>query len=122
LTGGCSVAFGDVTSAVMGNDRRLIDSLIATGEECGEHLWQLPLFEEYGERIKSDVADVKNSGGREASPITAGMFLKLFVDKSRWIHVDMAGKEITDREGHTQPRGGTGFGTRTLFEFCRRIA
>ncbi len=122
LTGGCMIAFGDVTSAVMGNDQRLINSLIATAEECGEHLWQLPLFDEYQERIKSDVADVKNSGGREASPITAGMFLKLFVDKSRWIHIDMAGKEITDREGHMQPRGGTGFGTRTLFEFCRRIA
>jgi leucyl aminopeptidase len=120
LTGGCVVALGDVAAAVMGKDQRLIDELIAISERTGERFWQLPLFEEYKKQIKSDIADLKNSGGRKASAITAGLFLQSFVDKARWIHIDIAGKEIVENSSFYTPKGGTGFGVRTLFEFVRQ--
>ncbi|MGB9721156.1 MAG: leucyl aminopeptidase [bacterium] len=121
LTGGCAIAFGDVTAALMGNEQDLIDRLLAISKNTGERMWQLPLFEEYDEKIKSDVADIKNSGGRWASPITAGMFLKHFVEKAKWVHIDIASKEFAEKEKFYQPRGATGFGVRTLFEFCQGI-
>ncbi len=121
LTGGCAVAFGDVTAAVMGNDQDLIDKLLATSKETGERMWQLPLFEEYEEKIKSDVADIKNSGGRLAQPITAGIFLKEFVQDAKWLHIDIASKEFAEKDRFYQPKGATGFGVRTLFEFCQQI-
>lgn len=119
LTGGCAIALGDITAGVMGNNQELIDKLMAISKDTGERLWQLPLFEEYDEKIKSDVADIKNSGGRLASPITAGMFLKHFVEKAKWVHIDIASKEFAEKDRFYQPRGATGFGVRTLFEFCR---
>jgi len=121
LTGGCVVALGDIAAAVMGNDQRLIDLLLSTTAKTGEKMWQLPLFSEYSDQIKSDVADVKNSGGRKASSITAGLFLETFVSKARWIHIDMAGKEMSDKAKFFTPKGGTGYGTRTLVEFIREI-
>jgi len=121
LTGGCAVAFGDITAAVMGNDQKLIDKLLTASKKTGERLWQLPLFEEYEEKIKSDVADIKNSGGRWAQPITAGIFLKEFVRKAKWIHIDIASKEFAEKDKYYQPKGATGFGVRTLFEFCQQI-
>jgi len=83
--------------------------------------WQLPLFEEYKEKVKSDVADLKNTGGRGGAPITAGIFLQSFVDKAKWLHIDIAGKEFAEKEGFYQPKGGTGFGVRTLFELCQKL-
>ncbi len=119
LTGGCAIAFGDVTAAVMGNDQGLIDKLLEVSKRTGERMWQLPLFEEYEEKLKSDIADIKNSAGRLASPITAGMFLKSFVARAKWVHIDIAGKEFAEKESFYQPKGATGFGVRTLFEFCQ---
>ncbi len=121
LTGGAMIAFGDVTAAVMGNDARLIEKLITIAHDTGERMWELPLFEEYEEKIKSDVADLKNSGGRGGAPITAGVFLKAFVKDARWVHIDIAGKEFAESEKFYQPRTATGFGVRTLFEFCSRL-
>ena len=121
LTGASMVAFGDVTSAVMGNDQPAIDRLLDAARIAGERMWPLPLFEEYEEKIKSDIAEVKNAGVREGGAITAGLFLKAFVAKARWVHIDIAGREIADREKYFQPRGGTGHGVRTLFEFCKNI-
>ncbi|MGQ9464660.1 MAG: leucyl aminopeptidase [bacterium] len=121
LTGGCAVAFGDVTAAVMGNEQELIDKLLAISKHTGERLWQLPLFEEYEEKIKSDVADIKNSAGRLASPITAGIFLKEFIHDAKWVHIDIAGKEFAEKERYYQPKGATGFCVRTLFEFCQQF-
>jgi leucyl aminopeptidase len=120
LTGGCVVALGDVTAAVMGIDQRLIDAFIASSRHTGERFWQLPLFEEYKKQIKSDIADLKNSGGRKASAITAGLFLQSFVDRARWIHIDIAGKEIAETASFYTPKGGTGFGVRTLFAFVQQ--
>jgi leucyl aminopeptidase len=121
LTGGCVVALGEITAAIMGNEQKLIDAVVEVSNTTGEKHWQLPLFEEYKEQMKSDVADVKNSGGRPASAITAGIFLQEFVSKAQWLHIDIAGKEIVEKENFYQPKGGTGFGVRTLFELCRRI-
>lgn len=122
LTGGCVIALGEVAAAVMGNDQRLIDKLLAISEITGEKHWQLPLFEEYKELIKSTIADVKNSGGRQASAITAGTFLKMFVDKAQWLHIDIAGKEIAEKPSFYTPAGGTGFGVRTLFQIISTIS
>ncbi len=121
LTGGCQATFGEVTAAVMGNDQRLLNLLTQVSKETGEKMWPMPLFEEYEEKLKSDIADIKNSGGRDASTITAGLFLKSFVKKSRWIHIDIAGKEFVEKENFYQPKGATGFGVLTLFEFIQRI-
>jgi leucyl aminopeptidase len=121
LTGGCVVALGDITAAIMGNDQRFINNLLSVSEETGEQLWQLPLFKEYKEQLKSDVADMKNSGGRKASSITAGLFLQSFVDKAKWIHIDIAGKEIAEKTTFYTPKGGTGFGVRTLFGLLHKI-
>jgi leucyl aminopeptidase len=121
LTGGAGIAFGDVTAAVMGNDQKYIDMLLASANNAGERMWQMPLFEEYEQKIKSEIADMKNSGGRWGSPITAGIFLKAFVEKAPWVHIDIAGKEFAQKEKYYQPKGATGFGVRTLFEFCERL-
>jgi leucyl aminopeptidase len=121
LTGGCVVALGDVTAAVMGNRQKQIDQLLTIARETGEKHWQLPLFEEYKTQIKSDIADLKNSGGRKASTITAGLFLQSFVDKANWVHIDIAGKELNDTDTYYRPKGGTGFGVRTLYEFVRSL-
>ncbi|GAI71786.1 unnamed protein product [marine sediment metagenome] len=121
LTGGCIIALGDIAGAVMGNDQKLIANLLSVSKETGEKFWQLPLFEEYKEQIKTDVADIKNSGGRKASAITAGLFLQAFVKNSKWLHIDIAGKEITEKESFYTPKGGTGFSVRTLFEFLWRL-
>jgi leucyl aminopeptidase len=121
LTGGCVVALGEITAAVMGNEQKLINTILEVSKITGEKYWQLPLFEEYKEQMKSDVADLKNSGGRSASAITAGIFLQEFVKKAQWLHIDIAGKEIAEKENFYQPKGGTGFGVRTLFELCLRL-
>jgi leucyl aminopeptidase len=120
LTGGCVVALGDITAAVMGNDQPFIDMLLQAAECTGEKHWPLPLFDEYKEQIKTPIADVKNSGGRKASAITAGLFLSMFVNKARWIHLDIAGKEIAEKAHFYTPIGGTGFGVRTLIELLSR--
>ncbi len=117
LTGGCVVALGTLIAGLMGNDDKLIQTWMEISRLTGEKFWPLPLPEEYVKQMKSDVADMKNSGGRDASAITAGLFLKAFVDKAKWLHIDIAGKELVDRDDHYTPAGATGFGVRSLFEF-----
>ena len=121
LTGGCVVALGESIAAIMGNDQDMIDSISASSKTAGESFWQLPLHKEYNKLIESDVADLKNAGGRYASAITAGLFLQAFVDKARWAHIDVAGTELTDKKTFYQPVGGTGFGVRTLYDFLSNL-
>jgi leucyl aminopeptidase len=119
LTGGRIVALGKYAAAVMGNDE-LVERLEEAGEETGERVWELPLFKEYGEYLKSDVADVKNVGGREASSITAAFFLSKFPPEDvPWAHLDIAGLAFTDAEEPYTPKGATGFGLRLLVEMLR---
>jgi len=122
LTGAISVALGDVSMGIMGNDQPLIDRIIAAGKEAGEKLWQLPLFDEYRDQIKSSVADIKNTGGRKAGSITAGIFLREFVDKTPWAHIDMAGVDIYDKESGWIVKGASGMPVRTLVHTLLAIA
>ena len=122
LTGAIVIGLGHSASGVMGTDPALVAALLAAGERAGERAWELPLWDEYKELIKSDIADVKNTGGRPAGSITAALFLKEFVDGFPWAHLDIAGTAYTDRELPTQVRGPTGVLVRlfTEFLFARR--
>jgi len=120
LTGACVVALGHHATGMMGNDASLMKNLKAAGDETYERVWELPMFDEYEKLIKSDVADVKNVGGRWAGAITAAWFLKKFVGKYRWVHLDIAGTAILEDATEYQQRGGSGVGVRLLTEFLRR--
>jgi len=122
LTGAITTALGDVAMGVMGNDQLLIERIIAAGKEEGEKVWQLPMFDEYREQIKSDVADIKNSGGRKAGSITAGFFLREFVGKTPWAHLDIAGVDIFDREKGWIVKGSSGMPVRTLVQTVLSLA
>jgi leucyl aminopeptidase len=119
LTGACVVALGNHATGMMGNDDDLMTKVKAAGEKTFERVWQLPLFEEYEKQIKSDVADVKNVGGKWAGAITAGLFLKKFVDSYRWVHLDIAGTAILEEAQPYAPKGGSGVGVRLLVEFLK---
>jgi leucyl aminopeptidase len=121
LTGACIVALGKAISGVMGTDQKLIDNLIRIGEEQGERLWALPLVEEYADLLRSEVADLRNVGGRDAGAITAGLFLKEFSEDKPWAHIDIAGPAWADSELAYAPKGATGVGVRTLVAYCLSI-
>jgi leucyl aminopeptidase len=122
LTGACVVALGSFASGLMGNDEGLKRAVIKAAETSGERVWELPLWEEYGELMKSDIADLKNAGGAEAGAISAGWFLKNFVGKMRWVHLDIAGTAWMDKDRPYQPKGATGVGVRLLVEYLRGVA
>ncbi len=123
LTGACVVALGHHAMALMGNDQKLLSLLKRGGEETGERVWELPLWDEYMNQIKSDIADLKNTGGRPGGTITAGLFLKQFVGDIPWVHLDIAG---TSWNGDTPrpyiPKGSTGVGLRLLLWYLRHQA
>lgn len=116
LTGAVSIALGDVNAAVLGTDQKLIDQIIAAGQEVGEKFWQLPLDKEYSKQIKSDIADIKNVGGRKAGTITAAAFLKEFADGLAWAHLDIAGTAWADDAKPYRAKGPTGIALRTLLK------
>jgi leucyl aminopeptidase len=119
LTGACVVALGHEASGLMGNSRRLLNSLKQAGEHCGERVWELPLWDSYGEAMKSDIADLKNAGSRDGGSITAGWFLKQFVGTIPWAHLDIAGTAWRDKALPCSPKGATGVGVRLLIEYLR---
>ncbi len=119
LTGACVIALGNNATAVLGNHDGLIRQLIRAGERCGERLWQLPLWEEYATQIKSDIADVKNTGGRPAGTITAAAFLQKFASGFTWAHLDIAGTAWEDKGRPYTPKGGTGVGVRLLIDYLQ---
>jgi leucyl aminopeptidase len=120
LTGACVVALGFHAAGMFGNDDELMNRLKEAGEKTYERVWQLPLYEEYEKQIKSDVADVKNTGGRWGGAITAALFLKKFIGEYHWAHLDIAGPAILEEDFPYAPRGGSGFGVRLLVEFLKR--
>jgi leucyl aminopeptidase len=122
LTGAVSIALGDVNTAVLGTDQKLIDEIIESGREVGEKFWQLPLDKEYTKQIKSDIADIKNVGGRKAGTITAAAFLKEFADGTAWAHLDIAGTAWGDDAKPYRAKGPTGVGVRTLINYVERRA
>jgi leucyl aminopeptidase len=122
LTGACVVALGHHATGILGNNARLIERLKRAGEECGERVWELPLWEEYFKQIKSDVADLKNVGGRGAGTITAAAFLNKFVENSPWAHLDIAGTAWIEEGRPYIPKGATGVGVRLLVQYLSKMA
>ncbi len=121
LTGGAIIALGECATALMSNNDRLSKQLIEAGEKTYERLWRLPLFDEYDDLLKSKYADIKNSGARKASPIQGGIFLKRFIGKVDWAHLDIAGTATPDSLKPYQPIQSTGVGVRLLTEFFSRL-
>jgi leucyl aminopeptidase len=119
LTGACIIALGQHASAVLGNDPALVQALRAAGEKSGERLWELPLWADYDQQIKSEVADVKNTGGRPAGTITAAAFLQRFAKDFRWAHLDIAGTAWIEQAQPYRPKGASGVGVRLLAAFLR---
>ena len=119
LTGACIIALGYHASGLLGNDKDLIEAIKKAGEKSGERVWELPLWEEYEEQNKSDIADVKNVGGRGGGTITAAAFLKKFAGKFKWAHLDIAGT-VWEYNGKPYiPKGAVGVGVRLLVEYLR---
>ncbi len=120
LTGACVIALGHHATAALGNHNGLIRQLLRAGDESGERLWQLPLWDDYAAQIKSDIADVKNIGGRPAGTITAAAFLQKFAEDFTWAHLDIAGTAWEEKGRHYLPKGGTGVGVRLLIQYLRK--
>jgi leucyl aminopeptidase len=119
LTGACRVALGQEATGMLGNDEKLKQKVREAGEKSGERVWELPLWDGYVELIKSDIADMKNTGGRDGGVITAAALLSKFVQKYPWVHLDIAATAWTDKDRPYTPKGATGIGVRLLTQFLR---
>ncbi len=117
LTGACMVALGPHTAGVMGNDLSLVERWLAAARLAGEEMWHLPLPERLREQLKSEIADMRNTGERWGGALTAGLFLKEFAGDTPWVHVDIAGPASADKEAGHVAKGGTGFGVATIVEY-----
>lgn len=120
LTGAMVISLGSVVTGMMSNDDALSNALTVSGEQTYERVWRLPLFEEYKTQIKSDIADIKNTGGRPAGAITAALFLEEFVEKTPWAHLDIAGTAFLEKEEGYLPKYGTGVGVRLIIDYLKR--
>ncbi len=122
LTGSQVIALGSLAAALFTNDDDLANRLWEASRRTGEWIWRMPLWDEYKELIKSDVAEVKNAGGREASLVTSAKFLEHFTEGYPWAHLDIAGPVWTDSGKDYRPKGATGYGVRLLVDMLRRFA
>ena len=123
LTGACVIALGHAASAAVTNNEDFMNSFLGVAKSTGERYWHMPLYEDYSNAMRSDIADLKNTGGRAAGTLTAGAFLKAFVDeKTPWIHLDIAGTAYLDNESAWQAKGPTGTPVRALFTFVESLA
>jgi leucyl aminopeptidase len=122
LTGACRVALGDVYSGAFSNNQELVDKVIAAGGEAGELIWQMPMHEQYKEQNKSDVADIKNVGGKYGGAITAAQFLAEFAGDIPWVHLDIAGTSMSEKERTYLVKGATGVPVRTLVNLALSLA
>lgn len=117
LTGACVIALGRVYTGIVANDDELVQELFQAASKTGEKYTRLPTDPQYQKQYKSDVADIKNTGGREAGAITGGMIIGEFVGEAKWAHLDIAGTSFIDKPRPYLPKGGTGVGVRTLAEW-----
>ena len=122
LTGACIVALGDQVIGMLGNDDGLKSQIRRAADRTGERVWELPLWEDYHELIKSDVADFKNSGGRAGGAITAAAFLSKFVGNVPWVHLDIAGPSWLTKDKPYIPKGASGVGVRLMVQVLRDLA
>jgi leucyl aminopeptidase len=114
LTGAIIISLGHEHAGLFSNDDALAEKLLAAGKVTGEKLWRMPLDEAYDKQIKSDIADMKNIGGRPAGSVTAAQFIKRFVNDKPWAHLDIAGMAWSSKDAPTVPKGATAFGVRLL--------
>jgi leucyl aminopeptidase len=119
LTGACMVALGMTTAGLLGPDGPVVDAVLAAARASGEDVWRLPLVESLKEQLKSDRADMKNTGERFGGAISAAHFLHAFAKETPWAHLDIAGPSHAPKERGYVAKGGTGFGIRTLVELVR---
>lgn len=117
LTGACVVALGQFAIGMFGTDGRLKEQVRKAGIKAGERVWEMPLWNEYFEQLRSDVADMRNIGGRGGGMITAALFLSKFAGDGPWVHLDIASTDWSERERAYIPKGPTGIGTRLLIQF-----
>ncbi|GBF22751.1 cytosol aminopeptidase [Candidatus Gastranaerophilus sp. (ex Termes propinquus)] len=117
LTGACVVALGNNISGIMGKNQRMVDKIIETGKRAGENLWQLPLMSDMQESLKSEVADMRNTGGRGAGSSVAGIFLSNFVKNKNWAHLDIAGTAFAEKPYRELQKGATGTMVKTLIRY-----
>jgi leucyl aminopeptidase len=122
LTGACMVALGPYTAGVMSNDEGLAADWLAAARAAGEDMWRLPLTPRLFDQLKSEIADMRNTGERWGGALTAGLFLKEFVGTTPWVHVDLAGPATADKEWGVTSKGGTGFGVATIVQYLRTLA
>ena len=122
LTGACRAALGNVCSGAFANNQELVDKVIAAGAEAGELIWQMPMYEQYKQQNKSDVADIKNIGDKYGGAITAAQFLAEFVGDTPWVHLDIAGTSLSEKEQAYLVKGATGVSVRTLVNLVLSLA
>ena len=122
LTGAQRIALGDRVGAAFGNEREDVEMVVGAGAVAGERFWPLPLVDDYSHLVRSEIADVKNTGGRYGGAITAALILQPFAAGRRWVHLDIAGPARAEAAYAWFPKGGTGFGTRTLIALADLMA
>ena len=122
LTGAITTAVGNICCGAFGNDQELLDQIVEAGEREGEPVWQFPMFEDYKKQYKSDVADMKNTGGRGAASIVGAQIIGEFVDGASWVHLDIAGTSSSDTVSGHITKGATGTTVRTLVRLLRDLA
>ncbi len=122
LTGACVIALGHAASAAVTNDDAFVEQFLNVAKSTGERYWHMPMYEDYGNAMKSDIADLKNTGGRAAGTLTAAAFLKSFVAETPWIHLDIAGTAYLDNEFAWQAKGPTGTPVRALVSYVETLA
>jgi len=121
LTGAMEITLGDETTGIMSNDDSLVDAFTQAGLFTYERVWRLPLYEEYQDGLKSDIADIKNVGGRAAGSIAAALFLQKFAGTTAWIHFDIAGTAFLSKEKRYYNKGATAIGVRLTMEYLQSL-
>jgi leucyl aminopeptidase len=119
LTGAVVTSLGRSTAGIMGTDQKLVDRIISAAEKTHERVWQLPLWDDYEEALKSEVADVKNTGDGTAGAIAGGTFLKKFAEGYSWTHIDIGGTAFDIKGSSYISKGGSGYGVRLLIQLVR---
>ncbi|MGE0443707.1 MAG: leucyl aminopeptidase [Vicinamibacterales bacterium] len=122
LTGACVVALGKSTSGVFGTPSGWVNDVMTAADRAGDRCWPMPVYDDYKEQLKSEIADFTNTGGRPGGAITAALFLKEFAGGLPWVHIDIAGTAWAEESKPYQPKGATGVGVRTLAELALNAA
>jgi leucyl aminopeptidase len=122
LTGACVVALGKTTSGLFGTPSDWVEDVRRATERAGDRSWPMPVFDDYKDQLKSEIADLSNTGGRPGGAITAALFIKEFAGDLPWVHMDIAGTAWAEEAKPYQPKGATGVGVRTLVELASDVA